>query len=163
MAKGRKYIHTSSCTPRRDRVNGVSSEEITLGVYMSDYMKENIRYFCSFMYYDSCLHGHTLMLSAKSCDCPIKKPYIAYHSFTIGHLCSCAENTGEIKIPRWKALEIISDWNRGSAVESREQSRPMRWSYFLPDHDPEPEKINELPKNNFNERIAPFKPHTYEL
>lgn len=107
-----------------------NGEEITADVYMTDFMKELVGEFGTFTYYDVCLHGHDFR--GKECTCPIKKPYLKKGKFRVHHLVSAAEDT-PIRIPRWKALEIINDWNRKHAEESAEGQRPIRWVNFLLD------------------------------
>ena len=144
----RKYAHSSSEDQRHDI--------ITIGVYMSDYMKENVKYFATLIRYDMCLHGHNMFMSTSECGCPIGKSYTAIGEFKAHHICPSAEG-GDIKIPRWKALEIISDWNRNHALECKKNNRPVRWFYFLPDQDPSVEELKTYDKDLFNHWIVPNK------
>jgi len=109
---------------------GWNGEEITADVYMTDFMKELVGEFGVYMYYDQCLHGHDLY--GETCTCPIKKPYLKKGKFRVHHLVPAAANT-PVQIPRWKALEIVNDWNRHHAEECAEQQRPIRWLNFLLD------------------------------
>lgn len=111
--------------------NTIRSIDIGLSVYISEYMRAYVDKFYSYMYYDDCLHGHGWGLSDKECDCPLKKPYITEGFFEASHLMRGVEDGVRIKVQRWKALEILNEWNSSSSQESVRGKNPIRWVYFL--------------------------------
>jgi len=128
----KKYIHTSA--PRGQSGRGFAGEtlkeDITAQVYMTDFMIEKVSEFASFNYYDRCLCVHT-WYSTESCTCKVGQPYIHKGYFKAYHLCPGADDA-LVKISRWKALEIINDWNLNQSKEALEVNRGFRWVYFLP-------------------------------
>jgi hypothetical protein len=120
-----RYIYTSP--------HSVNREEITSHIFMTDYMRELVGEFGEYIHYDSCLHGHDFGWEhSRECNCPIKKPYLKKGVFRLHHLVNGCDSM-RVCIPRWKALEILNDWNRNHARECAEQNRTIRWTYFLLD------------------------------
>jgi hypothetical protein len=126
----KKYIHTSSPKNSNGSIGGSTPEEITAHVYMTDFMIEQVSEFACFNYYDRCLHGCSIW-GIRPCTCPIEKPFISRSKFVAYHLAPGADET-PVKVARWKALEIINDWNENQTKESLKQKRQCRWVYFLP-------------------------------
>jgi hypothetical protein len=111
--------------------NSIRGIDIGLNVYIDDYMRAYVDKYYSYMYYDECLHGHNYWGSAKECDCPIKKPYITEHFFEANLLMRGVEEGVRVKVQRWKALEVLNDFNNSATQEAVRWQRPVRWVYFL--------------------------------
>jgi len=127
----KKYIHTSA--PRGQTGLGFAGEtlkeDIAANVYMTDFMREEVSEFSSLNYYERCLCVNSWH-SFEPCTCCIKQPYIHKDYFKAYHLCPGA-NDVPVKISRWKALEILNDWNLDQSKEALKGKRSMRWVYFL--------------------------------
>jgi hypothetical protein len=114
------------------------SIDIGLNVYINDYMRAYVDKFYSYMHYDECLHGHEYrFFNEKGCDCPIGSPYIAEHFFEAGHFIKGAQDGVRMTVQRWRALELLNEWNKSAAetavngVYKGDKPKPIRWVYFL--------------------------------
>jgi len=121
---GSRIVQTGSATTIR-------SIDIGLQVYVSDYMRAYVEKFHSYMFYDKCLHGCECSFGAKDCACPVDQPYIVEHFFEASHVSSGIQNGIRAKVQRWKALEILNDWNSSATQEAVSGKHPVRWVYFL--------------------------------
>lgn len=111
------------------------SENITLICYISDYMRELVGSYQIFTYLDSCVCGSGCWGcsgAAEPCRCSINKPYLRMENFKVYHLCPAAEDKA-VKIPRWRALEIINAWNKTESDAAIKTNGPFRHVYFLPE------------------------------
>jgi hypothetical protein len=109
----------------------IRSIDIGLQVYISEYMRAHVDKFYEYMFYDTCLHGHDLGWSMKECNCPLKTPYITEKFFEAGHFMRGVQDGVRITIARWRALELLNEWNNNSTQEAVKGKRPVRWVYFL--------------------------------